>query len=88
MSLDELTRSFQSLKNRIKKNEGFSEKAYLDQLGFLTIGYGHLIKRTEKHLLNKKLSKTVHGSRKYISVKLVKLYYPKRRSIIGSGSLK
>lgn len=50
-------KKYLSLKNRIKKNEGFSEKAYLDQLGFLTIGYGHLIKRTEKHLLNKKLSK-------------------------------
>ena len=42
---------------RIKKNEGFSFKPYKDQLGFLTIGYGHLILSNEKHLTEKKLSK-------------------------------
>ena len=41
--------SFKELKDRIKKNEGYSDKPYQDQLGFYTIGYGHLI--TEKELL-------------------------------------
>ena len=30
--------------SRIKKNEGYSNKPYKDQLGFYTIGYGHLIR--------------------------------------------
>ena len=45
------------LKKRIKKNEGFRSLPYLDQLGHLTIGYGHLIRGTEKKTLNKKKSK-------------------------------
>ena len=48
---------YQSLKKRIKKNEGFSRKPYKDQLGFLTIGFGHLVLSNEKHLLNKKINK-------------------------------
>ena len=44
-------------KNRIKKNEGFRNKAYFDQLGNPTIGFGHLIKKSENFLLNKKYSK-------------------------------
>jgi len=40
--------SLKKLKLRIKKNEGYSKKPYKDQLGFYTIGYGHLIKRNEK----------------------------------------
>ncbi len=50
--------SYYNLKKRIKKNEGFSIKPYKDKLGFLTIGYGHLILKNEKHLLKKKLKKT------------------------------
>ena len=46
-----------SLIKRIKKNEGFSSTPYKDQLGFLTIGYGHLILPNEKHLIKTKLSK-------------------------------
>ena len=42
---------------RIKKNEGFSSTAYKDQLGFLTIGYGHLILANEKHLTEAKPTK-------------------------------
>ena len=38
--------SFKNLKDRIKKNEGYSDKPYQDQIGFYTIDYGHLI--TEK----------------------------------------
>ena len=49
---------YQNLKKRIKKNEGFSSKPYKDQLGFLTIGFGHQILSNEKHLLNKKTNKT------------------------------
>ena len=49
--------SYHSLKKRIKKNEGFSLKAYKDQLGFLTIGYGHLILPSETNLLEKKIHK-------------------------------
>ena len=46
--------SFQKLKKRIRKNEGYSEKPYKDQLGFYTIGYGHLITEKEsKYYVNK-----------------------------------
>ena len=48
---------FIKLKNRIKKHEGFRNKAYYDQLGNLTIGYGHLIKKSDNFLLKKKYSK-------------------------------
>ena len=39
--------SYKRLKLRIKKNEGYSPTPYKDQLGFYTIGYGHLIKKKE-----------------------------------------
>ena len=45
------------LKKRIRTNEGFRNTAYLDSLGFATIGYGHLIKLTEKYLLKGSFSK-------------------------------
>ncbi len=48
---------YKYLKIKIKKNEGFSTEPYKDQLGFLTIGYGHLILPKEKHLLKNKISK-------------------------------
>ena len=49
------------IKKRIKKNEGFRNRAYLDQLGNPTIGYGHLIKKNEKNLLvGKKTKKTLN----------------------------
>ena len=41
----------------LSTNEGFSLKPYKDQLGFLTIGYGHLILDNEKSLLKKKIYK-------------------------------
>ena len=47
---------FKELKKRIKKNEGFSIRPYKDQLGHLTIGYGHLILPHEKHLKTNKNS--------------------------------
>ena len=48
---------YYNLKKRIKSNEGFSLKPYKDQLGYLTIGYGHLILSNEKILLKKKIHK-------------------------------
>ena len=42
------------LSRRIKQNEGYSEKVYLDQLEKLTIGYGHLITKKERFEKNKK----------------------------------
>ena len=45
------------LKKRIKENEGYKNFAYRDCLGFLTIGYGHLIKKNEKKFLYNKFSK-------------------------------
>ena len=49
--------NYSSLKLRIKKNEGFSNKPYKDQLGNNTIGYGHLIKKNEKFFFKKKHNK-------------------------------
>lgn len=49
---------YRELKKRIKKNEGFSLKPYKDQLGYLTIGYGHLILPNEAHLLKTKTNKS------------------------------
>ena len=46
-----------NLIKRIKKNEGFSSTPYKDQLGFLTIGYGHLILSEEKYLTETKPTK-------------------------------
>ena len=48
---------FSSLKLRIKKNEGYSNKPYRDQLGFFTIGYGHLIKSNKSKYLKNFYSK-------------------------------
>ena len=49
--------SFKELKDRIKKNEGYSDKPYKDQLGFYTIGFGHLIKEKENNYYIKKYNK-------------------------------
>lgn len=40
----------------IAKEEAYKPQAYDDGLGNMTIGYGHLIKPTEKHLLGKTLT--------------------------------
>ena len=48
---------YHNLKERIKSNEGFSSKPYKDQLGYLTIGYGHLILPNENILLKKLIHK-------------------------------
>ena len=49
--------SYSNLKLRIKKNEGYSNKPYKDQLGFFTIGYGHLIKPDENKYLKNSYTK-------------------------------
>ena len=49
--------SFKKLKVRIKKNEGYSDKPYQDQLGFYTVGYGHLITEKESKYYIKKFKK-------------------------------
>lgn len=49
--------SLKALKIRIKKNEGYSDIAYKDQLGFYTIGYGHLIRPNEKKYFELKYKK-------------------------------
>ena len=49
--------SFKQLKDRIKKNEGYSDKPYKDQLGFHTIGYGHLVTEKESNYYIKKYNK-------------------------------
>ena len=50
-------KNFLSLKKKIKKNQGFRNKPYLDSLGHPTIGYGHLITNKEKKTLKGKFSK-------------------------------
>ena len=49
--------AFNKLKIRIKKNEGFSLKPYKDQLGYYTIGFGHLIKKNEDRYFKTKYKK-------------------------------
>ena len=49
--------SLTKLKLRIKKNEGYSQSPYKDQLGYFTIGYGHLIKKNEKKYFQLKYNK-------------------------------
>jgi len=48
---------YKKLKLRIKQNEGYSEKPYKDQLGFYTIGYGHLIRQKEEKYFHKTFNK-------------------------------
>ena len=40
--------SYNDLKARIKEHEGFVPKIYKDQLGFKTIGFGHLVLETDR----------------------------------------
>ena len=48
---------YSKLKKRIKKHEGFRNKIYLDQLGHPTIGYGHLVRKSDKLIDKIKYSK-------------------------------
>ena len=43
--------NLRKLYKRIQKNEGYRNKAYNDLFSNKTIGYGHLIKQSEKYLL-------------------------------------
>lgn len=40
----------------LKAHEGFRSRMYLDSAGLATIGYGHLIKSNENHLMSATLS--------------------------------
>ncbi|RNI30942.1 lysozyme [Rufibacter immobilis] len=44
--------------NQIKKHEGVEYRMYRDVAGYPTIGVGHLILATEKHLLTKTLTES------------------------------
>ena len=48
---------FDTVKERIKKHEGFKNIAYLDSLGQATIGYGHLITKADNFIQGKEYSK-------------------------------
>ena len=48
---------FDTVKERIKKHEGFRNIVYLDSLGQATIGYGHLITKADNFIQNKEYSK-------------------------------
>jgi len=49
--------SFEQVKERIKKHEGFRNTVYLDSLGKATIGYGHLITKADNFIEGKEYSK-------------------------------
>jgi len=49
--------NFTRLSKRIKINEGYSNIIYKDQLGYPTIGYGHLIKKNDFFCGQKKYSR-------------------------------
>ncbi len=77
--------SYRKLKNRIKKNEGYSDKPYKDQLGLYTIGYGHLIRHNEnkyfKNNYNKKyLEDVFEKDFKYAHNQYKKIFYKKKHT--------
>jgi len=49
--------NFSRISKRIKVNEGYKSSIYKDQLGNLTIGYGHLINQHDFFVFDKKYSK-------------------------------
>ena len=49
--------NIKTIKKRIKKNEGYRNTIYFDQLGHPTIGYGHLVKKKDFFLNGVKYSK-------------------------------
>ena len=70
--------NYRLLKNRIKKNEGFSKNSYKDKLGHPTIGYGHLIKKKEKHFMEKKYNKIFFEELFEKDFAIAVLYYQKK----------
>ncbi len=60
---------FSRISKRIKINEGFRGGAYKDQLGNLSIGYGHLITAKEKNFFKQKSSKKLLLKIFYIDLK-------------------
>lgn len=51
--------NFSRTSNRIKKNEGFRNHIYKDQLGIKTIGYGHLVTKKDNFQNKKKYTKKI-----------------------------
>ena len=74
--------NFFKLKARIKKNEGYHNQIYYDQLGKSTIGFGHLIKKNEKFLHQKKYSK------KYLNAIFERDFSIALRDLIKSYNIK
>ena len=72
--------SFKKLKERIKKNEGYSNKPYKDQLGFYTIGYGHLIKEKENKYFVKKYNKNHY--KKVFEDDFIKAHYQYKKKFL------
>ena len=85
------------LKKIIKTNEGFSAVIYNDQLGFKTIGYGHLIKKNDNFKRNKSYSKKfllkIFDEDFYICLRHFKKLYPtllfpgKRQFAVGDQKI-
>ena len=70
--------SLKKLKKRIKKNEGYSDKPYQDQLGFCTIGYGHLISENESRYYTKTFKKNHFEKLFEIDFKIAQKQYKKK----------
>lgn len=55
--------NYETLKKEIMADEGYSNKIYLDHLGYPTVGIGHLIKKDDPEYGSKNLGKVVTDER-------------------------
>lgn len=55
--------NYETLKKEIMADEGYSNKIYLDHLGYPTVGIGHLIKKDDPEYGSKNLGKFVTDER-------------------------
>ena len=55
--------NYEILKKEVMADEGYSNKVYLDHLGYPTVGIGHLIKKDEPEYGSKNLGKFVTEER-------------------------
>ncbi len=71
------------MSKRIKANEGYSNIIYKDQLGYSTIGYGHLIKTSDffdpKKKYSKKLLLQIFNSDLNKAIRDFNKYYPNKK---------
>ena len=51
--------NIEKLKEHLREEEGYRDTVYKDHLGFATIGYGHLVKKNEKFIKDKKYDRKV-----------------------------